>query len=89
MNFEFDPEKSVRNRLKHGIDFEEVQALWDDPYVLEIPARRTEEPRYLVIGMLGNETWSTVIAYRGENIRIISARRARREELEWYESHGV
>ncbi|MCB1690136.1 MAG: BrnT family toxin, partial [Halioglobus sp.] len=36
--FEFDERKSSSNRRKHGIDFVEAQALWSDPYLIEIPA---------------------------------------------------
>jgi uncharacterized DUF497 family protein len=86
MFFEYDPNKSLSNRGKHGIDFDEAQALWKDTDRLEIPARTTDEPRYLVIGKIGNKLWSAVITYRGENIRIISARRSRDEEIELYES---
>jgi len=31
MEFEFDPQKSDRNKIKHGIDFNEAQELWNDP----------------------------------------------------------
>ena len=48
MRFEYDPDKSSANRQKHGIDFEEAQALWTDPNLLEIPARGLDEPRFLV-----------------------------------------
>jgi uncharacterized DUF497 family protein len=48
--FEYDEVKSRSNKAKHGIDFIEAQVLWDDPDVLEIPARTVDEPRYLVIG---------------------------------------
>ena len=48
MRFEYDPDKSSANRQKHGIDFEEAQALWTDPNLLEIPARVLDEPRFLV-----------------------------------------
>jgi uncharacterized DUF497 family protein len=86
MNFEFDPAKSKTNREKHGIDFVEAQALWDDPDFLEIPAKTTDEQRFLVIGKIAEKHWSGVITYRAENIRIISMRRAREEEIEIYES---
>jgi uncharacterized DUF497 family protein len=86
MNFEFDPGKSDGNKSKNGIDFIEAQALWDDPDLLEIPARTADEPRFLVIGTIGEQHWSVVITYRGENIRIISVRRSRTEEVEIYES---
>jgi uncharacterized DUF497 family protein len=46
MEFAFDPSKSVANLQKHGIDFLAGQALWDDPALLEIPARTRGEPRF-------------------------------------------
>ena len=86
MEFEFDPVKSKSNQMKHGIDFIETQALWDDPDLLEIPAKTVDEPRFLVIGKIAAKHWAGVITYREENIRIISIRRARDEEIEIYES---
>jgi len=85
MGFQFDLRKSAGNRSKHGIDFVEAQALWDDPCLLEIPARTEDEPRYLVIGQIGRTHWSTVITYREGDIRIISVRRSRQEEVALYE----
>jgi uncharacterized protein len=49
MRFEFDAGKSATNKAKHGIDFVEVQALWDDPDRLEVTARSDVEPRSIVI----------------------------------------
>lgn len=86
MAFEFDPNKSTRNKQKHGIDFDEAQALWDDPELVEIPAKVSDEPRALVIGRIGGKHWSAVITHRDENIRLISVRRSRKEEIEVYES---
>lgn len=86
MEFEFDPEKSAANQTKHGIDFEDAQALWDDPLLLEAPARTEDEPRFMVVGRMGARHWSAICTRRGERIRIISVRRARREEVERYES---
>ena len=63
MEFEFDPDKSERNKTKHGIDFHEAQALWDDPDLIEIPSRTTDEHRFMVIGMIGSTHWSAVITY--------------------------
>ena len=85
MKFEFAPAKSKNNKKKHGIDFIEAQALWEDPDLLEIPAITTDEQRFLVIGKIAVKYWSGIITYRGENIRIISVRRARDEEIEIYE----
>jgi len=85
MIFEFDPLKSKINKKKHGIDFIEAQSLWEDADLLDIPARTTDEQRFLVIGKIEAKHWSGVITYRGEKIRIISVRRARGEEIEIYE----
>ena len=80
MRFEFDAAKSAANKLKHGIDFVEAQALWADPDRLETPARTVDEPRYQGIGRIDETSWSAFITYRHEAIRIISVRRARPEE---------
>ena len=85
MAFQFDPRKSAGNRTKHGIDFVEAQALWNDPCLLEIPARTEDEPRYLVVGLIRRTHWSAVITYRDGDIRIISVRRSRQEEVALYE----
>ena len=77
---------SNSNREKHGIDFDLAQTLWVDEDRIEIPAKTQDEPRFLVIGKIDEKHWSAVITYRGENIRIISVRRSRDEEIEIYES---
>ncbi len=86
MEFEFDPQKSSGNKTKHGIGFIEAQKLWDDPDLVEIPVKTSDEPRYLVIGEVLGRHWSGVITYRGEKIRTISVRRSRKEEVGLYES---
>ena len=85
-SFEFDTRKSKSNLEKHGIDFVQAQMLWLDPDLLEIPAKTVDEPRLIVIGRIGDKHWSAVITYRDANIRIISVRRSREEEIELYES---
>lgn len=84
--FEYDEAKSRINLSKHGIDFIEAQRLWHDPMVLEIPAKTEDEPRHMVIGMIDGKHWSAVITYRGANIQLISIRRSRSEEINYYES---
>lgn len=86
MEFEFDPDKSATNRDKHGIDLVAAQALWEDVVRVEVPARTEDEPRWLVIGRIAGRHWSAVVSYRQDNIRIISVRRARDEEVAIYES---
>ena len=85
MNFEFDVNKSKRNKKKHKIDFIEAQLLWEDPDLIEIPIKTKDEPRYLIIGKISEKHWSGIITYRGETIRIISVRRSRKEEVTIYE----
>lgn len=86
IGFEFDEEKSLANLDKHGIDFHDAQVLWDDPDLLEFPAKSENEPRLLVIGLIATKCWSAVITYRGKNVRLISVRRSRKKEVELYES---
>ncbi len=86
MGFEYDPEKSAENKRKHGIDFEEAQALWNDAALVEIPARVTDEPRWVVVGKIEEKHWSAVITRRSEKIRLISVRRSRDEEVAGYEN---
>ena len=85
MEFEFDPKKSQANKTKHGIDFIEAQALWNDPDIMEIPVKTSDEARFLVIGTIAEKHWSGIITYRSDRIRIISVRRSRKEEVDLYE----
>ena len=89
MQFEFDPEKSMLNKIKHGIDFIEAQALWSDNNLVEIPAKTVGEPRFIVIGKISGRCWSGVATFRGEAIRIISVRRSRTEEVALYENRRI
>lgn len=86
ISFEFDPVKSESNRTKHGIDFVQAQTLWNDPMLLEIPAKTEDEPRYLMLGLIDGKHWAAVVTYRGSHVRLISVRRARKEEVAIYES---
>lgn len=86
ITFEFDETKNQVNLKKHGIDFVDAQLLWNDPRLLEIPAKTEDEPRYLVIGVINNKHWSAVITYREANVRLVSVRRSRTEEIALYES---
>jgi len=84
--FDFDPVKNRSNKNKHGIDFYEAQKLWEDPDLIEIPIKTTDEQRFLIIGKISEKHWSAIITYRSEQIRIISVRRSRKEEVNLYES---
>lgn len=86
MAFVFDPQKSVLNLAKHGIDFIDAQQLWRDPNLLEVPARTEDEPRFIFIGLIGSRHWPAIVTRRGGDTRIISVRRSRIEEVALYES---
>ena len=86
MEFEFARRKNEINKKKHGIDFIEAQALWNDPDRVEIPTKTTDEDRFLIIGKISDICWSAIITYRNEKVGIISVRRSRKEEIEIYES---
>ena len=85
-SFEYDKPKSESNKVKHGVDFAEAQALWLDSNLIEIPTLTTDEPRFLVIGKIRDKYWSAVVTYRNGRIRLISVRRSRTEEIKIYES---
>jgi uncharacterized protein len=86
MEFGFDEKKSLINKEKHGIDFNEAQMLWEDIDRLIIPVRNIDEPRFLIISRLKDKTWAAIFTMKQEKIRIISARRAGKEEINLYES---
>jgi uncharacterized protein len=86
LEFEFDPAKSAANLVKHGIDFDAAQSIWRDPRRIEVPARTTDEPRWMVIGQIDGRCWSAVVTYRDDLVRIISVRRSREGEVTIYES---
>ncbi|WRH66238.1 MAG: BrnT family toxin [Planktothrix sp. GU0601_MAG3] len=88
-SFEYDDNKSRTNQQKHGIDFIDAQQLWQDDDLLEIQATSETESRFLVIGKVKEKHWTAVITYRFKNIRIISVRRSRPNEVIWYESRRI
>ena len=83
--FEFDPAKSAAHKAKHGIDFDEARALWedDDSYVVHITG--VPEDRWVLVARLKGRHWSMIFTRRSDNIRIISVRRAREKEVKAYE----
>ena len=85
MEFEFDPAKSELNKGKHGLDLVEAQQLWADPHLIEGPGQSTTELRWLAVGVINGVHWTACFTYRGDYIRLIECRRARREERDVYE----
>ncbi len=88
--FEFDPAKSDANRIKHGIDFVEAQALWQDDDLIDLGMVEYDgETRHLFVGQWRGRRWTAVVTYRGGSIRIISVRRARGSEEMAYERRRI
>lgn len=87
IEFEFNREKSLTNRMKHGIDFVEAQQLWQD-YFLVVPTYvGNDGERTCIIGMINDVCWVAVTTQRFGKTRIISVRRARNTEREKYHEH--
>ena len=85
MQFEFDPAKSALNKQKHGIDFVEAQALWDDENRVIVEGRSDDELRFGMIGRIAEKHWTAFFTVRGMRLRLISVRRARPSEVKKYE----
>ena len=85
MEFEWDPAKAETNRNKHGVRFSDAVAVLFDPAALTIPDERTEEERFVTVGgdALGR-VLVVVYTWRGNRIRLISARKATRREQQQY-----
>ncbi len=85
LEFEFDKNKSIANKQKHGISFVEAQLLWSNKEALIVPANTTNnEPRYAIISVLNSKCFAAIFAMRKQKYRIISVRRCRKNEEKNY-----
>ena len=66
--------------------YKEAQILWEDCNRLEFSVKTDGEQRFLTIGLINTKHWTAIITYRELNIRIISVRRSRIEEVRLYEN---
>jgi uncharacterized protein len=88
LTFEWDSRKARLNLAKHSVAFEEASTIFGDPLALTIPdpEHSLAEKRYVTMGRAFNAKLLVVVhTDRGDNIRIISARRASRRERKFYE----
>jgi len=85
-HFEYDQNKSISNKEKHGIDFEEAQELWNDNRKIENTLSYPEETRTMTIGLINNRHYSAITTMRNGTIRIISVRRSRENEVKQYDT---
>jgi uncharacterized DUF497 family protein len=88
MEFAWNPNKAALNLEKHGVSFQEATTVFNDPLSATFPDsdHSIQESRYIIIGMSGFGQL-LVVAHidRGEKVRIISARKATRQERRFYE----
>ena len=88
LSFEWDENKAKSNLAKHGVSFEEASTVFGDPLSLTIPdpAHSQAEDRSIIVGNSHRRKLLVVVhTERGDNVRIISARRASRRERKSYE----
>ena len=86
--FEWDAEKARTNVAKHGIDFEDAIDVFYGPIILR-RSDRIQEERWIAVGSLGQRLVAVVFALRANTIRIISARRARKNEEREYRNQKM
>lgn len=85
--FEWDKYKARQNKAKHGISFADTFGVFEDPNALTIEQHIGREERYVTIGLDAfGRVLVVVYTWRGDSIRIISARKAVRSEEKQYES---
>jgi len=85
--YEWDQSKARLNMAKHGVGFADTFAVFEDPNALTLDQTVEGEPRHVTIGVDGfGRVLVIVYTWRGEKIRIISARKATRSEVRQYES---
>ena len=86
IGFEWDEQKAARNLAEHKVNFEQSAIACCDPFAVEWVDEREDygEERFGLLGLYQGEVLFVAYAERGENIRIISARRAERHEQDRY-----
>ena len=84
--YEWDPKKAASNLRRHKIDFADAVAVFEDDFAVTIDDDEPQEKRFITIGMDALARIVVVVyTWRGDNIRIISARKAAAEERRQYE----
>lgn len=85
MEFEWDPVKAAANLGKHGVSFEDAKRAFADPNRREFFKPQRGEDRFILIGESGDHLLAIAYVERGANIRIISARKAAKDERKAYQ----
>lgn len=86
MAYQWNRDKAAANLRKHGIDFADAVSVFSDDLAITIPDDRFDEERFVTIG---NDAFGRVLVVvytlRDDEIRLISARKATRQERQQYE----
>jgi uncharacterized DUF497 family protein len=86
MKYQWDKNKAASNLQKHGIEFADAVSVFSDDLAITIPDNRFDEDRFVTIGMDAfGRILVVAFTWRGEDIRLISARLAERRERKQYE----
>ena len=85
MKFEWDDQKSISNKEKHGTDFDTARNQWLDEKRVEIQIEFPSEERWVLIAAFEGKMWAAIYTMRNDVIRLISVRRARAREVRLYE----
>ncbi len=86
MTYQWDDDKATANLRKHGIDFADAVSVFSDDLAITIPDERFDEERFITVGMDAfGRVLVVVYTWRGNEIRLISARKATRRERKQYE----
>ena len=86
MTYQWDNDKATANLRKHGIDFADAVSVFSDDLAITIPDERFDEERFITVGMDAfSRVLVVVYTWRGNEIRLISARKATRPERKQYE----
>ncbi len=86
LDFVWDERKRIATLTKHGVDFRDAIRIFENP-VLTLPSHQREESRWMAIGHLGGIVLTLVYVIRGDCYRIITARRAHKDERRKYYAH--
>jgi uncharacterized protein len=85
MSYQWDPDKANINRAKHGVDFADAVSVLEDDRAITVEDQRYDEERFITIGIDAiGQILVVVYTWRGNEIRLISARKADRLERQQY-----
>jgi len=86
LKFEWDEKKNTQNKKKHGVSFETVKLIFYDPKRYEMYDKKHSffEKRWITVGLAGLTVYRVAYTERSDRIRIISARKADKNDKKEY-----